>query len=55
MTQYVCPCCDYRYDEAQGEPHEGFPAGTLWAQVPEDWTCPGCSVREKVDFEMVSQ
>ncbi len=51
MSAYRCPVCGYVYDEATGEPREGFPAGTPWAGVPDDWTCPDCAVREKVDFE----
>ena len=51
MTAYRCPGCDYVYDEANGAPREGFPAGTAWAEVPDDWCCPDCAVREKVDFD----
>ena len=54
MGAYRCPVCEYVYDEAKGEPREGFPAGTPWADVPDDWTCPDCAVREKVDFEASS-
>jgi len=32
-------------------PREGFPPGTPWAEVPDDWACPDCGVRDKVDFE----
>ena len=46
-----CPACGYVYGEAEGNPREGFPAGTPWAAVPDDWSCPDCGVREKVDFE----
>ncbi|MBF6411818.1 rubredoxin [Nocardia cyriacigeorgica] len=53
MSAYRCPVCDYVYDEATGEPHEGFPAGTPWSVVPDDWCCPDCGVREKIDFEPV--
>jgi len=45
-----CPGCDYVYDVAAGEEREGFAAGTGWSQVPDDWCCPDCGVREKVDF-----
>lgn len=45
-----CPECDYRFDEITGNPREGFPAGTLWAAVPDDWNCPDCGVRDKLDF-----
>ena len=53
MAAYRCPVCEYVYDEARGEPREGFPAGTPWSEVPDDWCCPDCAVREKVDFEPV--
>ena len=45
-----CPGCEYVYDEAVGDEREGFPPGTPWASVPDDWCCPDCGVREKVDF-----
>jgi rubredoxin len=48
--RFRCEVCDYIYDEERGEPREGFPAGTPWAEVPDDWCCPDCGVREKVDF-----
>ena len=51
MSRWVCPGCDYVYDEAAGDEHEGFPAGTAWSDVPDDWFCPDCGVRDKVDFE----
>ena len=54
MTAYRCPGCDYVYDEAKGAPREGFPAGTAWDQVPDEWCCPDCAVREKVDFEVMA-
>ncbi|MFD8914755.1 rubredoxin [Streptomyces sp. NPDC059575] len=53
MSRHRCPSCDYVYDEAVGHPREGFPAGTPWSQVPDDWCCPDCGVREKIDFESV--
>ncbi|MGB3333448.1 MAG: rubredoxin [Mycobacterium sp.] len=51
MAGYGCPGCGYVYDEAAGEPREGFSAGTPWQQIPDDWTCPDCAVREKLDFQ----
>jgi len=50
VSRFRCEICNYVYDEEHGEPHEGFPAGTLWSEVPDDWCCPDCGVREKVDF-----
>ncbi|MGZ4464383.1 MAG: fatty acid desaturase [Nocardioides sp.] len=45
-----CPGCSYVYDVVAGDEHEGFAAGTAWADIPADWCCPDCGVREKVDF-----
>jgi alkane 1-monooxygenase len=45
-----CPGCGYRYEVAAGDEHQGFAAGTSWADIPEDWFCPDCGVRDKKDF-----
>jgi alkane 1-monooxygenase len=45
-----CPGCSYVYEVAAGDEHEGFAAGTAWAEIPADWSCPDCGVREKADF-----
>ncbi|WP_183095229.1 fatty acid desaturase [Nocardioides stalactiti] len=45
-----CPGCSYVYEVAAGAEHEGFAAGTAWNEIPDDWCCPDCGVREKVDF-----
>ena len=50
MTAYRCPGCGYVYDEAKGAPRDGYPPGTPWAKLPDDWACPQCVVREKPDF-----
>jgi rubredoxin len=49
---YVCIVCGFTYDEATGRLEDGIAAGTLWVDVPADWTCPDCGV-SKSDFEMV--
>jgi rubredoxin len=48
---WVCLLCGFVYDEEAGLPDHGLPAGTRWADVPQDWICPDCSVG-KADFEM---
>jgi rubredoxin len=53
VSRYRCPGCGYVYDEAAGDPREGFAPGTSWKAVPDDWTCPDCAVQEKVDFVRV--
>lgn len=50
MDKYKCPCCGYIYSEVEGDEYEGFDAGTQWTEIPEDWSCPSCAVRDKVDF-----
>jgi rubredoxin len=50
VSAFECPACGYVYDEAAGHPREGFPPGTPLAAVPDDWPCPDCGVRDKVDF-----
>ena len=49
---WLCLICGWLYEEKLGLPEEGIPAGTPWAQVPMNWTCPECGAR-KEDFEMV--
>ena len=49
-AQHQCPNCAYVYDESRGCPHEGYPAGTRWSDLPAGWVCPDCAVREKPDF-----
>lgn len=50
MSKYRCDNCGHTYDEEAGDPREGFAPGTLWSQIPDDWFCPDCAVRDKVDF-----
>ncbi|MFN5811341.1 MAG: rubredoxin, partial [Burkholderiales bacterium] len=52
FNTYVCIVCGFIYDEAAGRPEDNIAAGTRWADVPADWTCPDCGVA-KADFEMV--
>ena len=53
MSRYRCPDCGYVYDEVQGDLHEGYPPGTLFAELPDDFVCPDCVVRAKQDFVSV--
>ncbi len=52
MAQYKCKTCGHIYDEAIGEPKSGIPAGTAWADVPDDWECPKCGAA-KVMFKKI--
>ena len=53
MKKWECVVCGFIYDEEQGLPEEGIPAGTTWDNVPDDWECIDCGMR-KSDFEMVT-
>jgi len=52
FREYMCVVCGFVYNEAEGLPEEGFPAGTRWKDIPENWVCPECGAG-KEDFEMV--
>lgn len=52
MKKYKCEICGFVYDEAEGMPADGIPAGTKWEDVPEYWTCPDCGAN-KEEFKMV--
>ncbi len=54
MSAFRCPECGYTYDEAAGNPREGFPPGTPWSEVPADMSCPLCGVEDTADFEPVA-
>lgn len=47
---YICHACGYIYNEHDGDPDSGLPAGTRFADIPDDWECPLCGVT-KSDFE----
>lgn len=44
MEKWICTVCGYVYDPAVGDPANGVPAGTAFADVPDDWVCPDCGV-----------
>jgi rubredoxin len=52
MQKYQCTPCGYIYDPAEGDRDNGFPAGTLFEELPDDWVCPLCGVG-KDEFEKV--
>ena len=42
----VCNVCGQTYDEAKGDPARGVAAGTKFAVLPADWTCPACGAKK---------
>ena len=53
MARWECIVCGLIYDEKEGWPDDGIPAGTKWSDVPDDWLCPDCGVG-KDDFELIA-
>jgi rubredoxin len=45
--KWACAVCGYIYNEALGEPDEGFPPGTRFEDIPDDWSCPDCGVSKR--------
>lgn len=44
-SRYLClesDCTPHIYDPAVGDPERGFPPGTDFRDIPEDWFCPDC-------------
>jgi rubredoxin len=52
--KYECVICGFIYDEAEGLPDDGYPPGTRWEDLPEDWECPDCGI-SKADFELMEE
>lgn len=45
---YVCNGCGYEYDPGKGDPEAEVRPGTLFTELPEDWTCPSCGEEKDV-------
>jgi len=52
FKSWVCLICGWIYNEEEGLPDEGIPAGTRFDDIPADWRCPLCDVG-KADFVVV--
>ncbi len=46
--KYLCLVCGYIYDESIGQPDKGYPPGTPFDQLPNDWKCPVCTADKTV-------
>ena len=49
--KYACIICGYTYDEDEGDTENGIEPGTLWDDLPDDFSCPECGVK-KEEFEV---
>ncbi len=54
FRKYECVICGFIYDEAEGLPDDGIPAGTRWEDIPDDWECPDCGIG-KADFDLYEE
>lgn len=54
FRKYECVVCGFIYDEAEGLPDDGIPAGTKWEDIPDDWECPDCGIG-KSDFDLLEE
>ena len=52
MAKWKCTVCGYIYDEEKGDPDADAAAGTKFADLPADWTCPVCGA-PKDAFELL--
>lgn len=49
---YVCNGCGYEYDPSFGDLEDGIFSGTLFEDLPEDWTCPDCGEEKDMFIEV---
>ncbi|WP_459480633.1 acyl-CoA dehydrogenase family protein [Clostridium saccharoperbutylacetonicum] len=49
---YVCNGCGYEYDPGLGDAEGEIAPGTLFENIPEEWTCPACGEEKSVFIEI---
>ncbi|AWI04830.1 acyl-CoA dehydrogenase family protein [Clostridium drakei] len=49
---YVCNGCGYEYDPSIGDPEGEIVPGTLFENIPEEWTCPACGEEKNAFIEV---
>ena len=54
MRKYICTACDYIYDPKIGDEESGIAAGTVFEDIPDDWSCPDCGA-SKEDFVVLEE
>ena len=54
FRKYECVICGFIYDEAEGLPDDGYPPGTRFEDLPEEWECPDCGI-SKSDFDLLEE
>ncbi|MGY0372287.1 acyl-CoA dehydrogenase family protein [Clostridium sp. JNZ J1-5] len=49
---HVCNGCGYEYDPMVGDPEGEVAPGTLFENLPEEWTCPACGEEKDMFIEV---
>ncbi|GFZ29866.1 acyl-CoA dehydrogenase [Clostridium zeae] len=49
---YVCNGCGYEYDPSVGDIDGEITSGTLFENIPEEWTCPSCGEEKTMFIEV---
>ncbi|KOA20025.1 acyl-CoA dehydrogenase [Clostridium homopropionicum DSM 5847] len=49
---HVCNGCGYEYDPSVGDPEGEVLPGTLFENLPDEWTCPACGEEKDVFIEV---
>jgi alkylation response protein AidB-like acyl-CoA dehydrogenase/rubredoxin len=49
---YVCNGCGYEYDPGVGDTEGEVAPGTLFENIPEEWTCPDCGEEKNAFIEV---
>lgn len=50
--RYECKVCWYCYEPEQGDDVAQIPAGTAFADLPQDWCCPECEAHKSTFLKM---
>ncbi len=54
MAKYICTVCGYEYDPEVGDIDSDIAPGTVFEDIPDDWSCPVCGAT-KAEFEIVEE
>ena len=46
LDRHECGACGYIYEPAKGDSKRDVSPGTPFAELPADWRCPVCGVRQ---------
>ena len=52
LKHYVCNGCGYEYDPSLGDSEGELVPGTLFENIPEEWTCPACGEEKDMFIEV---